>query len=45
MMAVWDVEVRCQDVLLDVNLPTMRSVDGSARFEWKKHELLRAFWD
>ena len=45
MMVVWDVEVRCQVVLLNVNLLTMRSVDGSASLEWKEHGLLLAFWD
>ena len=45
MMAVWDVEVRCQVVLLNVNLLTMRSVDGSVRLEWKEHGLLLALWD
>ena len=43
MMAVWDVEVRCEVVLLNVNLLTMRSVDGSVRLEWNEHGLLLAF--
>ena len=45
MIAVWDVEVRCQVVLLNLNLLTMRNVDGSAKLEWKECGLLWVFWD
>ena len=44
-MALWGVEVRCQVMLLNVNFLMMRSVDGSARLDWKKRGLLRVFWD
>ena len=39
-MALWGVEVRCQVMLLNVNFLMMRSVDGSARLDWKTWALV-----
>ena len=45
MMAVWDVEVKCQVELVDAHLLLFKSVDDRAKFEWRECKLLHCFWD